>query len=83
MRNLEHIGAQVGAGVDQLPLSIYLGVPREQHAHPVHSGAQDERGVVRIGSTAMKCARGTEDVQLHCTDDQVRAGRRRADDDTA
>jgi hypothetical protein len=38
MRHLEHVGAQVGAGLEQRSLGLDLGVSGKQDPHPPHGG---------------------------------------------
>ncbi len=54
VRNLEHVGSNVGTGCEQRLLGIDLGVAGQQDVLAVDRRPQDERRVVRVGPGVME-----------------------------
>jgi hypothetical protein len=78
VRHLQHVGAQIGAGVEQRLLRLDLGVAGQHDPYPVDDRTEHERGVVRVGPGAVEGRRRAEHVQVHRTDVEVGADRRGA-----
>lgn len=77
VRHLQHVGAQVGAGCDEVLLRLDLGIAGQEDPHAAHLGAEYQRGVVRVRVRAAIRGGRTEYLQVDGPNIEVRADPRR------
>jgi hypothetical protein len=77
--HLQHVRADVRAGVEHGLLFLNLRIAGQQYAHAANGGPQDQRRVVGIRSRAVHRGRRRQHFQMHLADIETRAHRRRRD----
>jgi hypothetical protein len=83
VRNFEHVGSKVGAGCHQRLLGVDLGVTGQHDALAVDRGPQDQRRVVRVGSSVVERDARGQDVEVYPADVESLTDRRCADSQAA
>lgn len=78
MRDLQHVGTEIGPGAEQPLLFLDFRVAGQHQPDAVESRAQHERGVVRIRPGAGERERRAEHVEVHVPDVDRAADRRGA-----